>query len=55
MGKSVQLAALRRQVVPLAFIDYWAPMIVLAGQLAVRRLQVAVPRRLLIDWPLHGH
>ena len=41
-GKSVQLAALRRQVAPPAFTDHWAPMIGLVGQLA-RQPQVALP------------
>ena len=52
MKKSVQLAALRQQVAPPAFTDYWAPMNGFVGQLAARRPQVALRRRLPMDWPL---
>ena len=44
MKKSLRLAALRRQVALPAFTDYWASMIGLVGQLAARRLQVALPK-----------
>ena len=44
MAKSVQLAA------P-AFTDDWAPMNGLVGQLAARRPQVALSRRLPMHWP----
>ena len=47
-GKSVQLAALRRQVAPPAFSDYWA-MIGLVGQLASWRPHVALLRCLPLD------
>ena len=50
MEKSVQLAALWRQVAPPAFTDYWAPMIGSVGQLAGRQPRVALPRRLPMDW-----
>ena len=33
-----------------AFTDYWAPMIGSVGQLAARRAQIALPRRLPMDW-----
>ena len=33
-----------------AFTDYWAPMIGLVGQLAARWAQIALPRRLPMDW-----
>ena len=56
MEKSVQLAALQRQVAPLAFTDYWAPMTGLVGQLAARQPQVALPRRFPMDlaFPMIG-
>ena len=55
-GKVVQLAALWRQGGPLAFFDYWAPMIDLVGQLAARWSQVALPRCAPMDWayPMFG-
>ena len=49
MAHSVQLAALWQQVAPPEFTDYWAPMIALAGQLAARRQQNALPRHLAMD------
>ena len=52
MEKSVQLAALRRQVAPPAFTDFCALMIGLVGQLAARWPQVALPRRVSMDWAL---
>ena len=55
MEKSVQLAALRRPVAPPVFTDYWAPMNGLVGQLVARPPQVALPRRLHMDWPCDGH
>ena len=45
-----------QQVAPLAFTDYWAPMLGWVGQLAARQPQVALPRRVLMDWafPMMG-
>ena len=55
MEKSVQLAALWRQVAPRFFTDHWAPMIGLVNGLAARRLQVALPGRYPMDWLFNGH
>ena len=56
IGKSVKLAALLWQLIALAALtEYCAPMIGLVGQLATRRPQVALPRRLPTDWPFNGH
>ena len=52
--KSVQLAALLRQVASLAFVDYWAP-IELAGRTAARQLQVALPGRSQMNLKVNGH
>ena len=49
-GKSVQLAALRRQFAPPAFTNYRAPMIGLVSELAARRPQVALHSRLPMVW-----